>query len=807
MSPSNENVFTDTPQTPFREFIPDLSIDRFTSMRKQDAYEYADAFKKDGNPPWIHGLYLHWRELLAEPYKGVTNDGNVRGDLYKLEDDDVPIERIVRAANLVISKMTQEQKTHSHYHIDSPEWRTWSNPEFLLSPKGIRLDEINQDLREAVMGLLEASLSPEGYEKAVAAMRINGFLGEIIQVPTIMNEFSYNFAFFGSVSLESPWGFSFYGHHLCLNAFFYKRQMILSPWFTGAEPNIIDEGQFSGTKIMRREESLGLQLMQSLPEEFQSRAQIYRLMRDPAMPRGRWNHDDQRHLCGAYRDNRVVPYEGVHVSDLPMELQDLVTQIASEYLLYLPEQARRPLTIWQFQDIASDSPPQGEKTMAKPVVDHSEQHDENNSVDLGNLDDNVETFDHPKWKRTVNLLLVSFHSMMATFSAAAIQSGFVDIAEDFHISVQRASYLTSLFIVVLGAAPLFWRPLGQTYGRRPIFLISLVGSLVGNIGCAKSPSYGTTGLCRAITAWFISPAGSLGSAVVAESFAKKDRARYMGVWTTMVTLGVPLAPFIFGFVTVRVGYRWTYWILAIINAVQFVLFFFLGLETRHVPGQATLGKSAYFTFRRIDPTPIRPVDFIAPLGLITRFNVVIAAVSYSTAFLWGSVTTTFEIPQIFPEAYGFNNQQVGLQYMGIILGTLIGEFAGGFFSDQWMWRRQQRGSKPEPEYRLWLSYFGYLLVICGVVVFFVQIAKSGTEWNITPIIGSAIAAVGNQIVTTIMITYAVDCYPSESAAIGVFITFIRQTLGFIGPFWIPEMLQNTGYCFDYSDDDIAGQRA
>lgn len=173
----------------------------------------------------------------------------------------------------------------------------------------------------------------------------------------------------------------------------------------------------------------------------------------------------------------------------------------------------------------------------------------------------------PHSQRTVNLLLVSFHSMMATFSAAAIQSGFVDIAEDFHISVQRASYLTSLFIVVLGAAPLFWRSLGQTYGRRPIFLISLIGSLVGNIGCAKSPSYSTMGLCRAITAWFISPAASLGSAVVAESFAKKDRARYMGVWTTMVTLGVPLAPFIFGFVTVRVGYRWTYWILAIVSSL------------------------------------------------------------------------------------------------------------------------------------------------------------------------------------------------------------------------------------------------
>ncbi|KAF4965953.1 hypothetical protein FSARC_6292 [Fusarium sarcochroum] len=432
--------------------------------------------------------------------------------------------------------------------------------------------------------------------------------------------------------------------------------------------------------------------------------------------------------------------------------------------------------------------------MAKPTIDHSEQHDENHSVYLGNADDNVETFDHPKWKRLINLLLVSFHSMMSTFSASAIQSGFVDIAEDFDISVQGASYLVSLFIVVLGVAPLFWRPLGQTYGRRPIFLISLIGSLVGNIGCAKSPSYGTMGLCRAITAWFISPAASLGSAVVAESFARKDRGKYMGIWTTMVTLGVPFAPFIFGFVTLRVGYRWTYWILAIINAVQFVLFLFLGLETRQVPGNnVTPTKSGYFTFRRIDPTPIKFVDFIAPLGLITRRNVVIPALTYSMAFLWGSVATTFEIPQIFPEAYGFNNEQVGLQYIGIILGTLIGEFGGGFLSDQWMWRREGRGRKPEPEYRLWLSYFGYLLVICGVVVFFIQIAKSGTKWNITPVIGAAIAAVGNQVVTTIMITYAVDCYPSESAAIGVFITFIRQTWGFIGPFWIPEMIRNTGF--------------
>ncbi|KAI1027804.1 hypothetical protein LB503_011890 [Fusarium chuoi] len=327
--------------SPFRAHLPDLQIDRFTTMKKQDPYEYARAFKENGSPPWLHGLYLHWRKLLSEPFKGVTNDGHVKPDIFKLEDQDIPIEDIVNATKLALSKMSSEQRNRSTYHVDSPEWRTWSNPEFLLADKGVRLDETNEELQTAIMQVLKTSLSPEGYEKAVSAMRINGFLGKLVEAPAIMNEFSYNFVLFGAEpSTTEPWGFSFYGHHLCLNAFFYKKQIILSPWFTGAEPNLIDYGKFSGTRILQREETLGLQLMQILPPDIQSLAQVYKEMKDPAMPHGRWNHDDQRHLCGAYRDNRVVPYEGVLVSKLSAAQQDIVTEILREYLLYLPQKAR-----------------------------------------------------------------------------------------------------------------------------------------------------------------------------------------------------------------------------------------------------------------------------------------------------------------------------------------------------------------------------------------------------------------------------------------------------------------------------------
>ena len=267
--------------------------------------------------------------------------GTVRPGLFSLQDEGVPIANIVNATQTLLELCDETQRKTLGYHIDSPEWRTWSNPEFLLSAKGIRLDEVNEATRDATLNVLRASLSPEGYDKAVKAMRINHFLGELVESPRVMNEFSYNFVLFGTPSTTRPWGWSFYGHHLCLNLFFYKSQIVASPWFTGAEPNEIDAGPHAGTRIMQGEEEMGLRLMQSLPADVQKKAQVYTLMHDPAMPAGRWNRDDQRHVCGAYRDNRIVPYEGVNVGETFNDSQRaLLGRIFEQYLLYLPARAR-----------------------------------------------------------------------------------------------------------------------------------------------------------------------------------------------------------------------------------------------------------------------------------------------------------------------------------------------------------------------------------------------------------------------------------------------------------------------------------
>lgn len=168
-----------------------------------------------------------------------------------------------------------------------------------------------------------------------------------------------------------------------------------------------------------------------------------------------------------------------------------------------------------------------------------------------------------------------------------------------------------------------------------------------------------------------------------------------------------------------------------------------------------------------------------------HLNVLFPSIIYAMVFLFASVLITVEVPQLLQEKFELSTEQLGLQFLGVIIGSVLGEQVGGSLSDFWMNSRARRIQRnPEPEFRLWLSYPGILLAIAGIIVFLVctEQAPEG-HWVVDPIVGTAVAAFGNQIVTTVIITYAVDCCPQDPGNVGVFITFVRQTWAFIGPFW------------------------
>jgi Major Facilitator Superfamily len=244
-----------------------------------------------------------------------------------------------------------------------------------------------------------------------------------------------------------------------------------------------------------------------------------------------------------------------------------------------------------------------------------------------------------------------------------------------------------------------------------------------------------------------------------------------------------------GFVAYRTrGWQWIYWILAIANGAQFILYFFFSPETLYVRNRTlpsttkSLFRRTYLNFGKIGPFPLTARDFWTPIRMFAYPNVLLPTLAYSIIFNFSSVLLTVEIPQIFTPKYHFNAQQIGLQFIGMIIGSVLGEQLGGRGSDFFMRRASAklgRNRHVAPEHRIWVSYLGFVAVIIGLVVFCVQV-DSLMVYNVTPIVGIGIAAFGNQIITTVLVTYAVDCHQEHAASIGVFINLVRSTWGFIG---------------------------
>nr|POE51516.1 hypothetical protein CFP56_25723 [Quercus suber] len=261
-----------------------------------------------------------WVKQYDEPYKGFTTDGNVVPNIWKYNAEaHGPTSSMVEAATKVLSVATEGESKKFRYPVDAREWRSWSNPEVIVVDTGLRIEEMSSSLREAVHNLLKNSLSVEGYHKVWTAMLTNAFLGELTTLKNVMNENSYHFCLFGEPSRNQPWGFNVFGHHLCVNIFTLEGEVVIGPFFIGAEPNIIDKGPHNGLEVLIKEQSAGLAFMQSLSPDQQKKAILQGDINDidgSTMPCGRWNPADLRGLGGAHQDNRIVPLEGLSGKDM-----------------------------------------------------------------------------------------------------------------------------------------------------------------------------------------------------------------------------------------------------------------------------------------------------------------------------------------------------------------------------------------------------------------------------------------------------------------------------------------------------------
>ena len=152
---------------------------------------------------------------------------------------------------------------YREYPVDDIEWRRWNNVH-RYDRKGVSFQEMDERQRGAAYGLLRAGLSARGFEKSRNVMRLNQHLAELVSKPEEYGEHLYHLTVMGEPSETAPWGWQLDGHHLVVNYFVLRDQVVMTPSFMGSEPVVALSGKYEGTAVLQDEQDKGLALMSAL---------------------------------------------------------------------------------------------------------------------------------------------------------------------------------------------------------------------------------------------------------------------------------------------------------------------------------------------------------------------------------------------------------------------------------------------------------------------------------------------------------------------------------------------------------------
>jgi EmrB/QacA subfamily drug resistance transporter len=161
-------------------------------------------------------------------------------------------------------------------------------------------------------------------------------------------------------------------------------------------------------------------------------------------------------------------------------------------------------------------------------------------------------------------ILVVFSGLMLGMLLAALDQTIVSTALPTitgelgglsHLSWVVTSYLLASTV----STPLYGK-LGDLYGRKRLFQIAIVIFLVGSVICGLAQTMGQLIAFRAIQGVGGGGLMVLAQAIIADVVSPRERGRYQGYFGAVFGVAMVTGPFIGGFLTDQVSWRWVFYV-------------------------------------------------------------------------------------------------------------------------------------------------------------------------------------------------------------------------------------------------------
>lgn len=131
-------------------------------------------------------------------------------------------------------------------------------------------------------------------------------------------------------------------------------------------------------------------------------------------------------------------------------------------------------------------------------------------------------------------------------------------------NIELASFVVSVYILGYACGPMVIAPMSELYGRLPVYHVCNVLFVVFTIACAVSSNLNMLIAWRFFEGLFGSSPLTIGGGTIADMVIQEKRGGMMAIFAMGPLMGPVIGPVAGGYLAQAKGWRWVFWLIAIV---------------------------------------------------------------------------------------------------------------------------------------------------------------------------------------------------------------------------------------------------
>jgi multidrug resistance protein len=230
----------------------------------------------------------------------------------------------------------------------------------------------------------------------------------------------------------------------------------------------------------------------------------------------------------------------------------------------------RPETAETFDGATITPDPTGsgtdlEENRATAEKQESAEETDPNVIGWDGPNDPLNPMNWPDNKKWLNVAVLSVLTIITPLGSSMFAPGIPKIMVEFHESSSTtATFILSVYILGFAFGPLLIAPMSEIYGRSPLYNVGNALFIIFSVGAALSNSIGMLMAFRFLMGLAGAVPITIGSGSIADIMPVTMRGKAMSVWALGPLLGPCIGPVAGGYMIAAIGWRWVYWLMAIL---------------------------------------------------------------------------------------------------------------------------------------------------------------------------------------------------------------------------------------------------